>query len=160
MSAQRQNSMLTWEGNQILGAANISEKLTVRKLRRLIHRSHALTPWTHYEQKSLPFEKVQHKVTTLDAQPSDPSMSNMIVSVTGLLLVRSHTCPLPDHRANFTPVQLRWTTISILCSSVRSSSSCPREGASTCKFNRVVLASSRCSRSHSFNDIFRLSYGA
>ena len=41
--AQRQNSMLTWEGNQILGAANISEKLTVRSPGLLAHRSRALT---------------------------------------------------------------------------------------------------------------------
>jgi len=67
----RQNSMLSWEGNQVLGAANISEKLT-----------------------ALPFDKVQHKVTTLDAQPSDPTMSNMIVSVTGLLLVDDNQHPL------------------------------------------------------------------
>ncbi|KAI0736806.1 nuclear transport factor 2 [Fomitopsis betulina] len=70
-SLYRQNSMLSWEGSQILGAANISEKLT-----------------------SLPFEKVHHKVTTLDAQPSDQSMSNMIVSVTGLLLVDDNQHPL------------------------------------------------------------------
>ncbi|KAH9842987.1 nuclear transport factor 2 [Rhodofomes roseus] len=67
----RPNSMLTWEGNQILGASDIAEKLT-----------------------SLPFDKVQHKVTTLDAQPSDPTLSNMIVSVTGLLLVDDNQHPL------------------------------------------------------------------
>ncbi|KAK7689039.1 hypothetical protein QCA50_007730 [Cerrena zonata] len=63
-SLYREHSMLTWEGQPFLGAPNISEKIS-----------------------SLPFEKVQHKVTTLDAQPSSPTVSSMIVSVTGLLLV-------------------------------------------------------------------------
>ncbi|KAI0329878.1 nuclear transport factor 2 [Cubamyces sp. BRFM 1775] len=70
-SLYRDNSMLTWEGTPILGAANIAEKLT-----------------------SLPFEKVQHKITTLDAQPSSPSVASMIVSVTGLLVVDDSTNPL------------------------------------------------------------------
>ena len=38
-------------------------------------------------QQSLPFKNVQHKVTTLDAQPSSPSIASLIVSVTGLLIV-------------------------------------------------------------------------
>ncbi|THG94774.1 hypothetical protein EW026_g6760 [Hermanssonia centrifuga] len=67
----RASSMLSWEGTQILGAADISEKLT-----------------------ALPFEKVQHKVTTLDAQPSSPSVASLIVSVTGLLLVDDSPNPL------------------------------------------------------------------
>ncbi|GJE87964.1 nuclear transport factor 2 family protein [Phanerochaete sordida] len=70
-SLYRPQSMLTWEGTQILGDAAISEKLT-----------------------SLPFEKVQHKVTTLDAQPSSPSVASLIVSVTGLLLVDDGANPL------------------------------------------------------------------
>ena len=37
------------------------------------------------ESKSLPFEKVVHKVTTRDAQPSSPTVASLIVSVTGLL---------------------------------------------------------------------------
>ncbi|KAF9821618.1 hypothetical protein IEO21_00464 [Rhodonia placenta] len=70
-SLYRDHSMLSWEGSPILGAENISEKLT-----------------------SLPFERVQHKVTTLDAQPSSPSVASLIVSVTGLLLVDDSTNPL------------------------------------------------------------------
>jgi len=38
--------------------------------------------------QSLPFEKVQHKVVTLDAQPSSPTVASLVVSVTGLLVVR------------------------------------------------------------------------
>jgi len=67
----RDHSMLSWEGTPIVGAANISEKLT-----------------------TLPFEKVQHKITTLDAQPSSPTVASLIVSVTGLLLVDDSTNPL------------------------------------------------------------------
>ncbi|KAI0713487.1 nuclear transport factor 2 [Earliella scabrosa] len=70
-SLYRDVSMLSWEGSPIVGAANITEKLT-----------------------SLPFEKVQHKVTTLDAQPSSPSLASLIVSVTGLLVVDDSTNPL------------------------------------------------------------------
>ncbi|KAN0141104.1 hypothetical protein V8E53_000860 [Lactarius tabidus] len=67
----REQSMLTWEGTPIQGVANIVEKLT-----------------------SLPFSKVIHKVTTLDAQPSSPTVASLIVSVTGLLLVDDGTNPL------------------------------------------------------------------
>ncbi|EIW60844.1 nuclear transport factor 2 [Trametes versicolor FP-101664 SS1] len=70
-SLYRDVSMLTWEGTPILGAAAISEKLV-----------------------SLPFEKVQHKITTLDAQPSSPGVASMIVSVTGLLMVDDSPNPL------------------------------------------------------------------
>ncbi|EMD34408.1 hypothetical protein CERSUDRAFT_86529 [Gelatoporia subvermispora B] len=66
----RPESMLTFEGTQLLGTANILEKL-----------------------KSLPFQNVQHKVTTLDAQPST-NPGAIIVSVTGLLLVDGGENPL------------------------------------------------------------------
>ncbi|KAH9979775.1 putative nuclear transport factor 2 [Russula vinacea] len=66
----RDSSMLTFEGAPFQGAANIVEKLT-----------------------SLPFQKVQHKVTTRDAQPSTAPTS-LIVSVTGLLLVDDNQNPL------------------------------------------------------------------
>ncbi|KAI0818694.1 nuclear transport factor 2 [Irpex lacteus] len=61
----RPNSMLTFEGSQILGAPAITEKLTV-----------------------------QHKVVTLDAQPSSESIASLIVSVTGQLLVDDNVNPL------------------------------------------------------------------
>ncbi|KAL0947502.1 hypothetical protein HGRIS_013602 [Hohenbuehelia grisea] len=67
----RNESMLSWEGTPIQGAGAIGEKL-----------------------QGLPFEKVQHKVTTLDAQPSSPSVASLIVSVTGLLLVDDSPNPL------------------------------------------------------------------
>ncbi len=80
---QRDVSMLSWEGSPLLGAANITEKLTVSFF------CLALLPGNSLKfPQSLPFEKVQHKVTTLDAQPSSPSVASLIVSVTGLLVVR------------------------------------------------------------------------
>jgi len=67
----RPESMLTFEGSQFQGAEAIVEKLV-----------------------SLPFQKVQHKVTTLDAQPSSTTVSSLLVSVTGLLLVDDSENPL------------------------------------------------------------------
>jgi len=63
--------MLTFEGTQIQGVEEIVKKLV-----------------------SLPFLKVQHKVTTLDAQPSSTSDASLLVSVTGLLLVDDSENPL------------------------------------------------------------------
>ncbi|KAL7419791.1 Nuclear transport factor 2 [Cryptotrichosporon argae] len=60
----RDHSMLTWENTPIQGAPAIIEKL-----------------------KSLPFEKVQHRVLTLDAQPASASVAAILVLVTGQLLV-------------------------------------------------------------------------
>jgi len=64
----RDNSMLTYEGDQLLGIASIVNKLI-----------------------SLPFQKVQHVVSTLDAQPTP---SGLIVMVTGQLVVDDSTTPL------------------------------------------------------------------
>ncbi|KAH8694911.1 putative nuclear transport factor NTF-2 [Talaromyces proteolyticus] len=59
----RDNSMLTFESDPQLGSANITNKLT-----------------------SLPFTKVRHQVSTLDAQPSS-EQGGVLVLVTGTLLV-------------------------------------------------------------------------
>ncbi|KAI0274368.1 nuclear transport factor 2 [Russula aff. rugulosa BPL654] len=67
----RDTSMLTFEGTPIQGVGPIIEKLT-----------------------SLPFQKVQHKVTTLDAQPSSQTVASLIVNVTGLLVVDDSPNPL------------------------------------------------------------------
>jgi hypothetical protein len=77
--------MLSWEGSPIQGAPAITEKLTVRDW-----------SFTHEFKlelisnniQSLPFAKVQHKVSTMDAQPSSTSIASLLVSVTGLLVVR------------------------------------------------------------------------
>ncbi|RKF82352.1 Nuclear transport factor 2 [Golovinomyces cichoracearum] len=63
----RDNSMLTFESTTVQGATAIVEKLS-----------------------SLPFQKVRHAVSTLDAQPSG-SQGEIIILVTGqLLLTRGH----------------------------------------------------------------------
>jgi hypothetical protein len=56
--------MLSFEGQQFQGASNISEKLV-----------------------SLPFQKVAHRISTVDAQPSNPNGQSIVVTVTGQLLV-------------------------------------------------------------------------
>lgn len=62
--------MLTFEGSQVQGAQAIVEKLT-----------------------GLPFEKVQHKVETRDAQPTGDGNS-LVVLVTGMLVVDDGANPL------------------------------------------------------------------
>jgi hypothetical protein len=71
----RDHSMLTFEGEAFQGAAPILERL-----------------------QRAP-EKVQHKVTTLDAQPSSPNVASLLVSVTGVLLVEGE-----EHPINFSQV--------------------------------------------------------
>lgn len=67
----RDTSMLTFEGTQQIGVNAIVEKLV-----------------------NLPFQKVQHKVTTRDAQPSSGTVASLLVSVTGLLVVDDSPNPL------------------------------------------------------------------
>ncbi|AXA50992.1 nuclear transport factor [Malassezia restricta] len=69
-SLYRPHSMLTFEGAQTQGAQAIVEKLV-----------------------SLPFQKVQHKVDTRDAQPTGDGNS-LVVLVTGMLLVDDGQNPL------------------------------------------------------------------
>lgn len=57
----RQDSMLTFETSQVQGAEAVVEKL-----------------------KSLPFSKIIHKISTLDAQPASPN-GDILVMVTGEL---------------------------------------------------------------------------
>ncbi|KAI8875697.1 nuclear transport factor 2 [Backusella circina FSU 941] len=66
----REQSMLTFEGQQFVGASNIVEKLV-----------------------SLPFQKVQHRVSTTDAQPGAPGSGAIIVAVTGALLIDEEQNP-------------------------------------------------------------------
>ncbi|KAL4969750.1 nuclear transport factor 2 family protein [Aspergillus stella-maris] len=66
----RDESMLTFETSATQGTASIVEKLT-----------------------SLPFQKVQHQIATLDAQPSNPQ-GGILVLVTGALLVDDEQKPM------------------------------------------------------------------
>lgn len=61
--------MLTFETSQVQGAKDIIEKLT-----------------------SLPFQKVAHRITTLDAQPASTN-GDVIVMVTGELLIDEEQNP-------------------------------------------------------------------
>ncbi|KAJ3276718.1 Nuclear transport factor 2 [Terramyces sp. JEL0728] len=63
-------SMLTFEGQRYSGDQKIVEKLA-----------------------GLPFQKVQHQVVTVDAQPSNPQPGPILVSVTGRLLVDEESNP-------------------------------------------------------------------
>ncbi|KAL2008024.1 hypothetical protein VTN00DRAFT_8006 [Thermoascus crustaceus] len=65
----RDHSMLTFEGSASQGTAAILEKLT-----------------------NLPFQKVAHKVSTFDAQPSN-EVGGILVTVTGVLLVDEEQNP-------------------------------------------------------------------
>ncbi|KAH8770581.1 nuclear transport factor 2 [Hyaloscypha finlandica] len=65
----RENSMLTFESASIAGVGGIVEKLS-----------------------SLPFEKVKHAVSTLDAQPSENG--GILILVTGALLVDEEQRPM------------------------------------------------------------------
>ncbi|KAI7897618.1 uncharacterized protein BX663DRAFT_527700 [Cokeromyces recurvatus] len=69
-SLYRPQSMLTFEGQQFTGVQNVIEKLA-----------------------SLPFQKVRHQVSTIDAQPGNPNGDTIIVAVTGALLVDDEQNP-------------------------------------------------------------------
>ncbi|KAJ2493255.1 Nuclear transport factor 2 [Coemansia sp. RSA 2050] len=66
----RDISMMSWEGALMQGSKSIVEKLV-----------------------SLPFQRVAHKVTTIDTQPSLPNSNAIIIVVTGQLLVDEETKP-------------------------------------------------------------------
>ncbi|KAJ1662208.1 Nuclear transport factor 2 [Coemansia sp. RSA 1813] len=69
-SLYRSVSMMTWEGSPYQGAENIMEKIS-----------------------SLPFQRVAHKITTIDVQPSLPNVKSVVIVVTGQLLVDEETKP-------------------------------------------------------------------
>ncbi|KAH8117619.1 hypothetical protein DFH11DRAFT_1576163 [Phellopilus nigrolimitatus] len=67
----RNHSMLTWEGEQVQGVDSILERLS-----------------------NLSFQTVKHQVSTIDAQPSSPTIGSLLVSVSGLLVVDGGEHPL------------------------------------------------------------------
>ncbi|KAG5437709.1 hypothetical protein PCANB_000746 [Pneumocystis canis] len=69
-SLYRSHSMLTFENSQIQGVDKIIQKLM-----------------------ELPFTKVQHRLSTIDVQPSMSSEGSVIVMVTGELLVDEEQNP-------------------------------------------------------------------
>lgn len=87
--------MLTFESASVLGTSSIVEKLVVGFARFTLFRETSvkatclpiamLTLPRAYQ--GLPFQKVKHQVSTLDAQPSNDA-GGIIILVTGQLLVR------------------------------------------------------------------------
>lgn len=81
--------MLTFEKDPFQGTQSILEKLTVggphlwRPLN--VEQERMLTR----SAQNLPFQKVQHRVDTTDAQPSNET-GGILVMVTGALMVRGH----------------------------------------------------------------------
>ncbi|KAL6917964.1 hypothetical protein ACHAPO_000230 [Fusarium lateritium] len=69
-SLYRPHSMLTFESASVLGAEAIAEKLV-----------------------SLPFQKVKHQVSTIDAQPSN-EQGGIIILITGALLIDEEQNPM------------------------------------------------------------------
>ncbi|OZJ03981.1 hypothetical protein BZG36_04047, partial [Bifiguratus adelaidae] len=67
----KEHSMMSFEGQQFQGSQAIMEKLT-----------------------NLPFQKVQHKIASCDAQPSNPQVASLLVVVTGQLLIDEETNPM------------------------------------------------------------------
>lgn len=63
-SLYRAGSMLTFERSQVQGADAIVQKL-----------------------KDLPFQQVQHAVSTQDAQPGSPNGQDVIIVITGKILI-------------------------------------------------------------------------
>lgn len=76
--------MLTFESASVAGAAGIVEKLSVRLPSLLFSTWSGLL--IKFCEQSLPFEKVKHAVSTLDAQPSGDH-GGILILVTGALLV-------------------------------------------------------------------------
>ncbi|CDH59895.1 ntf2p [Lichtheimia corymbifera JMRC:FSU:9682] len=66
----RPESMLTFEGQQSSGGNAIIEKLV-----------------------GLPFQKVAHRISTIDAQPANPTSGTILVTVTGQLLIDEEQNP-------------------------------------------------------------------
>jgi|SRR4051794_39520535 hypothetical protein len=88
--------MLTWEGEAILGVQNIITKLNVSsfpfsQLRKTFPPDAPLG----VVKQGLPFEKVAHKILTVDPQPSSNNSANLLVLVTGQLLVDDSPAPMP-----------------------------------------------------------------
>jgi hypothetical protein len=130
--------MLTFEGTPIQGVKPIIEKLTVGIFLPL-NLTACLTPIliSSFAAQSLPFQKVLHKVTTRDAQPSSPSVASLIVNVTGLLVVstdRKSPGAFILALALITRRLSRSTTARTHCSSLRCSILSQRVGATTCTY--------------------------
>jgi transport factor 2 (NTF2)-like protein len=86
--------MLTFEAQPFQGVATIVEKLSVcdnlvdNRKNCLFRKADISVP-----SQTLPFQKVQHRVDTTDAQPSDEN-GGIMVMVTGALMVSCMDLPI------------------------------------------------------------------
>lgn len=94
--------MLSFEGQQFQGTNSIIEKLAVRLRSKTHFPPGRLTPLA---LQSLPFTTIQHRISTMDAQPAATDKASMIVLVTGQLIVRGHA---PSLRPSLTPHSADW----------------------------------------------------
>jgi hypothetical protein len=82
--------MLTFETAAVQGSVGILEKLQVRHCHPNFLSDERWSDEldTYILMQNLPFQKVRHQVSTLDAQPSGET-GGIMVLVTGALLVRT-----------------------------------------------------------------------
>ncbi|GMG49640.1 unnamed protein product [Aspergillus oryzae var. brunneus] len=85
--------MLTFETSSVQGVRDITEKLTVSHTRVISGGSVNSNANGNRVLQSLPFQKVVHQVSTLDAQPSNEA-GGILVMVTGALLVDDQQNPM------------------------------------------------------------------
>ncbi|KAL2162164.1 hypothetical protein VTH06DRAFT_7077 [Thermothelomyces fergusii] len=82
----RDNSMLTFQDTQVLGASRIAEKLVEEKrVGQLLMGVLNL--------KNLPFEKIRHHTSNFNAQPG-PTGNSLFILVSGVLAVDDESNPL------------------------------------------------------------------
>ncbi|KAI9164400.1 Nuclear transport factor 2 [Blastocladiella emersonii ATCC 22665] len=67
----REHSMMSFEGTDLQGVNAIMNKL-----------------------ENLPFSQIQHRVLSVDAQPSNPTAGSLLIIVTGQLLTNGESQPL------------------------------------------------------------------
>ena len=143
--------MLTWEDTQLSGVTAIVEKLTVSW--GWIYFTPDLT--AYMLRKSLPFQKVTHNISKIDAQPSSLSQASLIVLVIGQLMVRLIS---QIFRSSLHLGCYRWTMVNTHFNSVRYSTWFRTVAATMCEWlcTCVIIWSSALDR---LNDIFRLNLG-
>ncbi|KAI4233104.1 MAG: hypothetical protein L6R40_007169 [Gallowayella cf. fulva] len=93
----RDQSMLTFESSSVQGTSGIVQKLVVRNTFSLHTLQNTgpniLADGSSTRHQDLPFQKVQHQISTLDAQPSGAE-GGIMVMVTGALKVDDEERPM------------------------------------------------------------------
>ena len=103
-------------------------------------------------RQALPFTKVQHAITTIDAQPSNPSAGPLLVTVTGGLLVDEERNPrmtllsFPFISASLIKDTQLVTLIKKQRNSLKSFSSFPRVARTLCTMVCVFMVNGICKK--------------